>query len=86
MIRELSLENMDVSLNIVYYNKNDSKLNTVNIPVEALDAASAYWGDLNNFINEDGNIEGIPPNGAIGVPMQEWECRYCQYSKICKGV
>ena len=85
MIRELSLENMDVSLNIVYYNKNDSKLKTVNIPVEALDAATAYWTDLNRFIKEDDLIETIPPNGVVGVPMQEWECRYCQYSKICKG-
>ena len=74
-----------VSLNLVYYNKNDSKMKTVEIPIEAIDSAIAYWTDLNDFIEEDGGIENIPPDGAVGVPMQSWECKYCNYSKICKG-
>ena len=39
--------------------------------------------DLNDFINEDNNIESIPPDGAVGIPMQSWECKYCQYKKHC---
>ena len=84
MLEELSLMS-SISLNIVYYNKNDSKMKTVEIPTEALDHAAAYWNDLNDFIDEDDSIGDIPPDGAVGVPMQSWECRYCQYSKICKG-
>jgi len=78
-------DNGKVSLNIVYYNKNDSAMKTVEIPIEAIDSAIAYWTDLNDFIEEDGGIENIPPNGAVGIPMQSWECNYCNYSKICKG-
>ena len=37
----------------------------------------------NDFISEEQGIESIPPNGAVGVPMQDWECRYCQYYSIC---
>lgn len=72
-----------ISINIVWYNKNDSKMKTVEISTEALHAAIAYWNDLNDFINEDNNIESIPPDGAIGIPMQGWECKYCQYKKHC---
>ena len=74
-----------VSLNIVYYNKNDSAMKTVEIPIEAIDSAIAYWTDLNDFIEIDEGIENIPPDGAVGIPMQSWECKYCNYSKICKG-
>ena len=75
----------NISINIIWYSKNDSKMKTTEISTDALHAALAYWNDLNSFINEDNFIETIPPNGAVGVPMQDWECRYCQYSKICKG-
>jgi len=98
MIEELSLrersefdipyfanENVNISLNIIYYNKNDSRMNVVEVPRDAMDYAIAYWKELNEFVNQDGDVENIPPNGAIGVPMQSWECRYCNYSKICKG-
>ena len=42
---------------------------------------------LNDFIDEtpDDEIYAIPPDGAVGVPMQSWECNYCQYKLICKG-
>ena len=76
-----------VKLNIVWYNKNDSRLKVTEIPIEALEAAIEYWQDLNDFIDEtpDDVIYAIPPDGAIGVPMQSWECNYCQYSITCKG-
>ena len=76
-----------VKLNIVWYNKNDSRLKITEIPVEALEAAIEYWQDLNDFIDEtpDDVIYAIPPDGAIGIPMQSWECNYCQYSITCKG-
>lgn len=74
-----------VSLNLVYYKKDDSEMKTVKVPIEAIDNAIAYWTDLNDFIEEEGGIENIPPDGAVGIPMQSWECGYCNYSKICKG-
>ena len=76
-----------VKLNIVWYNKNDSRLKVTEIPVEALEAAIEYWQDLNDFIDEtpDDVIYAIPPDGAVGIPMQSWECNYCQYSIKCKG-
>ena len=76
-----------VKLNIVWYNKNDSRLKVTEIPVEALEAAIEYWQDLNDFIDEtpDDVIYAIPPDGSVGIPMQSWECNYCQYSIKCKG-
>ena len=73
----------NISINIVWYNKNDSKMKTVEIHTDALHAAIAYWNDLNEFISEEKNIESIPPDGAVGIPMQGWECKYCQYKKHC---
>ena len=84
-IRKIS--NM-VKLNIVWYNKNDSRLKITEVPsLEALEAAILYWQDLNDFIDEtpDDEIYAIPPDGAVGIPMQSWECNYCQYSITCKG-
>jgi hypothetical protein len=73
----------NISINIIWYNKNDSKMKTTEISVDALHAAIAYWNDLNDFTNEEKGIESIPPNGAVGVPMQDWECKYCQYKQHC---
>ena len=79
----------DISLNIVWYNKNDSRMNVTRIPNDAIGAALAYWLALNEFVHgdvwDDKDIANIPPNGALGVPMMDWECNYCQFSKICKG-
>ena len=75
-----------VKLNILWYNKNDSRLKITEIPADvALEAAVLYWQDLSDFIEEDSGISEIEPNQAIGVPMQDWECNYCQYKLICKG-
>ena len=77
-----------VNLKIVWYNKNDSKLKITEIPTQlALESAIEYWQDLNDFIEDGGNeyISSILPNEAIGVPMQDWECKYCNYKIICKG-
>ena len=75
-----------VKLKIVWYNKNDSRLKITEVPADvALEAAVLYWQDLNDFIEEDFGISEIEPNGAVGVPMQDWECNYCQYKLICKG-
>ena len=83
-IREISSK---VKLNIVWYNKNDSRLKVTEIPSQpALEAAVSYWQDLIDFTEDDADIQSIQPNTAIGVPMQSWECNYCQYSIICKGV
>ena len=81
----------DVTLNIIWYNKNDSRMNVTQIPNEAIGAALAYWLDLNEFIDADSDLEceldiaDIAPGGAVGVPMMDWECNYCQFSKVCRG-
>ena len=77
----------DITLKIVWYNKNDSRMNITQIPNEAIKTALVYWQDLNDFIEEcsDDIICDIPPGGGVGIPMMDWECNYCQFSKICKG-
>jgi hypothetical protein len=90
----------DITLNIIWYNKNNSDVNVTQIPNEAIGAALSYWIDLNEFIDDDADpeceldIADIAPEGAIGVPMMDWgydakgvpkECNYCQFKKICRG-
>ena len=75
----------NIKLYIVYYNKNDSNMRIQEVDVNAIDNAIAYWRDLNDFNDDLSNkeIEIIKPNGSIGVPMQSWECKYCNYETIC---
>ena len=46
----------NISINIVWYNKNDSKMKISEISTDALHAAIAYWNDLNDFTNEEKGI------------------------------
>jgi predicted RecB family nuclease len=76
----------DYYLNIVWYNKNDSKIRIQPVDPVWIDRAEQYWQDLNDFVDETGEeILNIKPDTAVGVPMMNWECNYCQFSKICKG-
>ena len=76
----------DYYLNIVWYNKNDSKIKIQPVDPVWIDRAEQYWHDLNDFIDETGDeILNIKPDTAVGVPMMNWECNYCQFNKICKG-
>ena len=54
---------------------------------EWIDKALEYWIELHEM-KEDmqkGFEDELIPEEDYGVPMQDWECNYCQYKLICKG-
>ena len=74
------------SIQLKWYNKNDSRMTSEIVNTECIENARDYWQDLNDFVEEEGeNILEIEPSTAIGIPFASWECNYCQFSKICIG-
>ena len=55
-------------------------------PVEVnnvwMNNAREYWANLNetlDMVEEEDDL----PRGSFNVPVEDWECRYCQFEPIC---
>ena len=72
-----------VDMNLVWYNKDTSALRVQNIRESFIDEALAYWIDLNETLEDVTLDSHLKPGITPGVPVQEWECRYCQFAKHC---
>ena len=82
-------------MSIVWYNKDTSRMREEKIDLPFIDVAIDYWQELNTWRDE---IENANPeldnydivnltlsrHREIGVPFQDWECKYCPYDHICK--
>ena len=70
-------------MKILYYNKNNSDMREVDVPMIYLDKADAYWEQCcEAVIGKD-----EPPPIDLGTsPVYKWECNYCQYHSICGGI
>ena len=83
---QLKTTNIDMSL--LWYNKDTSALREEIIPQEWVGAAIEYWEELGETLQDvtsDNGAELIP--GSYGVPMMNWECRYCGFKDIhCQGI
>ena len=82
------LKTTDIDMNLLWYNKDTSAVREEAIDQEWISNAIEYWEELNDTLegvkSENGN-ELIP--GSYGVPMMNWECRYCGFKDIyCQGV
>tara|TARA_R100000458_G_scaffold43855_1_gene41849 strand:- start:1255 stop:1986 length:732 start_codon:yes stop_codon:yes gene_type:complete len=78
------LENDNVTMSLLWYNKDNSMMREEKIPSSWIDKSFEYWIDLNEE-TEDTKPEELNP-GSYGVPMEDWECRYCEYKNIhCPG-
>ena len=70
---------------LIFYNKDTSRMKTMEISPYMREEAIAYWEDLNDFIDEEGErIRHIKPNTCVNVPAQQWECNYCRFESLCK--
>ena len=80
------LETTDVEMSLLWYNKDTSALREEHIEVEHwVERAMEYWEELNEY-SENTTSEDLEV-GSYGVPMENWECRYCGFKDIyCKGV
>ena len=73
----------DYEMMIVWYNKNNSMMREQKIYPEWSDEAFMYWEDLKEEpLQED--IVSIKPHESINIPVEKWECDYCNYNKQCK--
>jgi Fe-S-cluster formation regulator IscX/YfhJ len=81
---ELQLPNVIPML--VYYNKDTSRIKTVEIPFSFMDEAQQYWEDTRDIIDELGDdFNEIDANSMVGVPFSDWECGYCEFKDKCHG-
>jgi len=67
------------SMDLVYYNKDDSRMKKQSVPLDYLGKARRYW----HVINEE-HAKGVPNFNLGTSPTQHWMCSYCQYLDHCK--
>ena len=65
-------------LYLLYYNKDNSQYKECEVDLEFIDTAYNYWVAV-----KDAHEQGLPPLQQGVAPVQEWECRYCQYKNLC---
>mgnify|MGYP003137532050 CR=1 FL=1 len=63
---------------LYYYNKDDSRTRTVEVPMVEKSKAYMYW----DKINEE-HAKGLPPLELGQSPEQQWACGYCPFRKKC---
>ena len=77
----------DVFPELLYYNKDTSKIKAVRIPLSYMDEAMQYWEDAADIIDDLGvDFQTVIPNSMIGVPFSDWECNYCNFKDKCYGI
>ena len=73
------------SMSLLWYNKDTSALREEYVELPWIDKAIEYWEELNEYSDESTSEDMVV--GSYGVPMENWECRYCGFKDIyCKGV
>jgi CRISPR/Cas system-associated exonuclease Cas4 (RecB family) len=74
-----------INMYLIWYNKNTSHMREQLVSNEWIDNALKYWTELYemNKDMEENFIDELVPEITLGVPFQDWECRYCQYYSIC---
>ena len=72
----------DISMYLVYYKKDDSLMRPVEVNNVWMDNAAEYWLTLKevlDMVKEEADL----PRDSLNVPVEQWECRYCQFEPIC---
>ena len=82
------LKTADTQMSLLWYNKDTSALREEPIDNSWINSALEYWEELNEYlenVNSENGKELIP--GSYGVPMMNWECRYCGFKDLyCQGI
>ena len=63
---------------LLYYNKDTSMMQTLDVDMSRLETAKTYWKQVNEL-----HSEGLPPLMANQSPIMDWECRYCNFTTQC---
>jgi len=66
------------SMDLIYYNKNDSRMKKLSVPYGYLNKARMYWKVIN-----DEHAKGLPLFNLGTSPYKDWMCNYCQFKDHC---
>ena len=74
-----------INMYLLWYNKNTSQMKEQIVSPEWIDKALEYWEEVYEIKEDLGKAfeRELEPMITYGVPMQDWECSYCQYYSIC---
>ena len=74
-----------IHMYLVWYNKNTSQMREQIVSNEWIDKAFEYWTEMFEMKEDMGKgfEDELIPEVTYGVPVADWECRYCQYYSIC---
>jgi hypothetical protein len=74
-----------IGLYLVWYNKNTSQMRQQQVDPQYIDRALEYWEEVYEIKEDLGKAfeTELEPMITYGVPMQDWECSYCQFESIC---
>ena len=64
---------------LVYYNKDNSMMNSTSIPTSYTSRAFNFWYNIN-----EEHKKGLPDFKQGVSPVQDWNCSYCPYLDHCK--
>ena len=67
------------SMDLIYYNKDDSRMKSCSVPIDYIGKAKMYW----HSISEE-HSKGLPSFRLGTSPTQKWMCDYCQFKDHCK--
>jgi CRISPR/Cas system-associated exonuclease Cas4 (RecB family) len=66
------------SMDLIYYNKDDSRMKRLPVDLSYLSKARRYWSVIN-----DEHAKGLPLFRLGTSPYKEWMCNYCQFKDHC---
>jgi hypothetical protein len=89
-IKEEFGEDVRINMFLIWYNKNTSLMREQIVSNEYIKNAESYWKELNEILTDAGedfeNSDLLEAGISYGVPFEDWECRYCQFSSICPSL
>ena len=67
---------------LVFYNKNNSHMQELNVDLSFIQRAEDYWLKVDELFKE-----GLPPVVYGIAPVEKWECnvKYCSFFDVCGG-
>ena len=70
---------------LIWYNKNTSQMREQQVDPHYINKALEYWEEVYEIKEDLGKAfeTELEPMMTYGVPMQDWECSYCQFESIC---
>jgi len=67
------------SMDLIYYNKDDSRMKSCSVPIDYISKAKMYWYSI-----AEEHSKGLPSFRLGTSPTQKWMCDYCQFKDHCK--